>query len=69
MNIRNLSTNIGAALVFLQTVYPGIDADSIIAAFQNGTWVNAAINLTLMYFLYCDGKQPIRIQYVTEDDL
>jgi len=69
MNIRNISTNIGAALVFLQTVYPGIDADSIIAAFQNGTWISAVINLLLMYFLFQDGKQPTRIQYVTEDDL
>jgi hypothetical protein len=56
MTPRNILTNIGAALVFLQTVYPGIDADRILAAFHDGTWVNGAINLALMFFLYRDGK-------------
>lgn len=65
MTLRNISTNIGAALVFLQTVYPGINAESIIEAFQNGTWINALINLVLMYFLFQDGKQKTNIQYVT----
>lgn len=50
-------TNIGAAVVFVHTVYPGVSGEKIVAAFLDGTWINRVINLALIYFLYRDGKE------------
>jgi hypothetical protein len=55
---RNVSTNIAAIIVYVQTMYPGLDAERIIQAFKDGTIVPAIINLALMYFLYTGHKNP-----------
>lgn len=55
-SVRNVLTNIGAILIFIQTVYPGLTGEKIVQAFSDGTWISHAINLCLMYYLYRDGK-------------
>jgi len=57
MSWKNVGTNFGAVLVLAQTVYPGLNGEMILAALKNGTWMTAAINIGLAYYLYRDGKQ------------
>jgi hypothetical protein len=66
---RNILTNVGAVIVFIHTVYPGVNAEAIIQAVTDGTILNHIGNLLLIYFLYRDGKpEPKKIEYVTTKD-
>ena len=56
MNWKNIGTNLGALLVLAQTVYPGLNGEMILSAIKDGTWMQAAINIGLAYYLYRDGK-------------
>lgn len=56
MNWKNVGTNLGALLVLAQTVYPGLNGEMIMTALLDGTWMSAAINIALAYYLYRDGK-------------
>lgn len=57
LNWKNILTNVGAALVFAQTVYPGLNAEMIMASIASGTFFQAVINLALAYLLVMTGKE------------
>ena len=56
MNWKNIGTNVAALMVLAQTVYPGLNGEMIISALRDGTWMQAAVNVGLAYYLYRDGK-------------
>jgi hypothetical protein len=58
--ITNISTNLVAIIVYAQAVYPGLNAERIMAAWENGTIWNHIFNLALMYFLSEAGKRRLR---------
>jgi hypothetical protein len=53
---RNVLTNVGAFIVFAQTIYPGLNAEMIMLSVQNGTIVQALMNIAFCYILANYGK-------------
>ena len=56
MKWRNVATNLGAVAVFINSIYPGLDAMMIRDAFMDGSWLSHLINIGMVYYLYKDGK-------------
>jgi hypothetical protein len=52
----NILSNIGAIFVFAQAMYPGLNAEMIMASVANGTFIQSLINMGTAYMLVGIGK-------------
>lgn len=63
LNWKNIWTNIAAIFVFAQTVYPGLDAEMIMASIANGTFLQAVMNIGFAYILVMFGKDDNKSRF------
>jgi len=49
--LQDIGSSLLGVLVVVQTVYPQATGESIIAAFQDGSWIARAINIAFAYVL------------------
>ena len=64
-NWKNILTNVGAVLVFAQTVYPGLNIEMIMMSISNGTFIQAIVNLALAYMLVITGNDKPMLNNTT----